>query len=306
MADTNARTAPPVVGIVTVLYGSQDVVEGFFDSLALQTDVAFKLYVIDNSPEPSTLDRCRELAARHGIAADFQFNNANVGVAKGNNQGIEMARRDGCRYILLANNDTEFAAGTLSSLLRPLLAGDLVSTPKILCYGPEKLIWFAGGRIDSWTMRTPHLGSGEVDRGQFDIARNTDYAPTCFMMVNAAVFERIGIMDERYFVYYDDTDFGWRLLVAGIPVKYTPEALVLHKVSTSTGGERSPFTLYYSNRNRIYFIRKNFKGLHKAMVLAYVLATRVPQSMRMSRYEAGRLWAGVRDGFHLPTHSRAS
>lgn len=299
MAEPGVTSSVGRVGIVTVLYGSEDVVADFFASLALQQDTPFKLYVIDNSPQPATLDHCRALATRYGIDAEFVFNNANLGVAAGNNQGIAMARRDGCRYVLLANNDTEFAAGTLSALLRPLLAGESVATPKILYHGPERLVWYAGGRIDAWTMRTPHIGMHRVDAGQFDAPCHTPYAPTCFLLLDVAVFERIGVMDERYFVYYDDTDFVWRVTHAGWRIRYVPDAMVQHKVSTSTGGERSPFTLYYTNRNRIYFIRKNFTGVRRVIALGYVLLTRLLNAARLSKPQAGRLWAGVKDGLRL-------
>jgi GT2 family glycosyltransferase len=288
------------VGIVTVLYNSEDVVDDFIASLARQSDLAFRLYVIDNSPAPTALDRCRQLAAEHGIDAEFLFNGANLGVAKANNQGIELALRDGCTSVLLSNNDTEFAAGTLAALVGCLRAGASVATPKILYHGPGKRIWYAGGRLDTWTMRTPHLGIDSVDRGQHDAPGATGYAPTCFLLVDAAVFARVGLMDERYFVYYDDTDFMWRLARAGIAVRYVPSATVLHKVSSSTGGEQSPFSVYFSNRNRIYFIRKNLHGLRRWVALAYTLSTRLPQATRMSRPLAARLWAGVRDGFRLP------
>lgn len=296
---------PPhdVIGIVTVLYGSEDVVDDFFASLARQDDVRFKVYVIDNSATPATLDRCRALAARYGIDAEFVFNGNNAGVARGNNQGIALALRDRCRWVLLANNDTEFAAGVLRALRAPLEQGESVATPKMLYAGAEPLIWYAGGRIDSWTMRTPHIGMRQSDRGQFDEPGYTGYAPTCFLLVDAALFERVGMMDEQYFVYYDDTDFMWRLQVAGIRVRYAPDAVVQHKVSTSTGGGESPFTVYYSNRNRIYFVRKNFTGLRKLVALAYAVLTRLPNAARLPSPIAAKLWQGVRDGFAMPVHT---
>jgi GT2 family glycosyltransferase len=282
------------------LYGSHDVVEGFFDSLASQRDVDFKLYVIDNSPSSETLELCRRLASHYHIDAEFVFNNANVGVARGNNQGIELALRDGCAAVLLANNDTEFDTGTIRLLIEEWRGGAMAATPKLLYHGAERLIWFAGGGINSWTMRTPHYGQLEVDHGQYDTPGETGYAPTCFLLVDATVFMRVGSMDETYFVYYDDTDFVWRMLQAGVRIRYVPNAVVHHKVSTSTGGAESPFTIYYSNRNRIYFIRKNLFGLRRMVAMAYALATRLVRTARLPLRLSARMWAGVHDGMKLP------
>jgi GT2 family glycosyltransferase len=292
-----------IVGIVTVLYNSDAVLPDFFASLARERDVAFKLYVIDNSPTPSGVERCRSLAAEFGIDAELVFNNHNAGVARGNNQGIELALRDGCRWILLANNDIEFAAGTIGRLLETLRAGEAAATPKILYHGPEQLVWYAGGKIEPWRMLTPHTGMRCADSGQFDTPAYTNYAPTCFLLLDSGVFARVGLMDERYFVYYDDSDFVWRMNHAGLRIRYVPQAVVQHKVSTSTGGERSPFTLYYTSRNRIFFIRKNLRGLQRAVALTYVLGTRLINAARLPRPLAGRLWAGVKDGFRLRVES---
>lgn len=288
-----------LIGIVTVLYNSDDVLPDFFASLAAQEGVRYRLYVIDNSATDSGLQISRELAARHGIEAVFVFNNANVGVARGNNQGIDLALAGGCTHVLLANNDTAFEPATVRKLLEALGPDELVSTPKIMYHDEPKLLWYGGGSIDALTMRTPHFGMKQRDVGQFDQLTHVGYAPTCFMMIGAAVFSRVGRMDEQFFVYYDDTDFVWRMARAGIRIRYVPASVVLHKVSTSTGGERSPFTLYYTNRNRVYFIRKNLQGWRKFVALAYMLATRVPRLGLLPRALGKRGWRGVYDGFNM-------
>lgn len=289
-----------LIGIVTVLFGSHDVVEGFFASLALQNDVVFRLYVIDNSPTKSTLCLCQVLATRYGIHAEYLYNNQNVGVAHGNNQGIRLAIRDGCTAVLLANNDTEFSTGTLKSLKEEWLNGAQVVTPKLLYYGPENLIWFAGGNFNPWTMRTHHRGIREIDRGQYNMFEYIGYAPTCFLLVDVNVFEHVGWMDDAYFVYYDDTDFVWRLRMKGYNIVYAPRSVVLHKVSTSTGGGESKFTSYYSIRNRIYFARKNLHGFQRLVALIYVLLTRIPAAMKLPPVSACRMLKGLIDGFRQP------
>lgn len=296
------------IGIVTVLYLSDDVLAGFFASLRgeMTFGTPFTLYVIDNSPTRSGLDTAQSLANEHGIKAVFVFNNANLGVAKGNNQGIELALGDGCSHILLANNDVEFRPGTVDTLLSALMAGERIATPKILYYGADSLIWYAGGDIRPWTMRVPHFGMLTRDRGQYDDSGHTSYAPTCFMLLEASVFSEVGLMDEAYFVYYDDADFAWRMNRHGLHIRYVPQSVVQHKVSTSTGGALSPFTLYYTNRNRIYFIRKNLHGVQRAFALCYVIVTRVLRAVRLPHPLAARLWAGLRDGWRLPIHTGRS
>jgi len=288
------------LGIVTVLYNCDDVLSGFFYSLAQQHGVPFCLYVIDNSATDSGARICEELARRYDINCKVHFNNFNGGVARGNNQGIKLALGDGCSHVLLANNDTEFPGQTIINLFEALQREKAAAaTPKIYYYGTEGKIWYGGGQFHEWRLLTPHLGMLEQDQGQCDRAGDTEYAPTCFMLVSADVFKKIGLMDEQYFCYYDDTDFVWRLRRAGLRLHYEPSCIVEHKVSTSTGGDDSPFSIYYMNRNRVYFARKNFKGLHRIFSLVYMTLTRIPRALRLGRNRAKRLWTGVRDGWHL-------
>jgi GT2 family glycosyltransferase len=290
-----------LIGIVTVLYNSDSVLPGFFSSLREQSMRRFRLYVIDNSASDSGLKLAQGLAAQCGVDAVFKFNGANLGIAAGNNQGIDMALADGCTHVLLANNDTEFGAATLGGLLTSLQqSGAAAVTPKIYYHGAGRLIWYAGGRINAYAMRTPHYGMLRQDIGQFDAQTEVGYAPTCFMLLTAEVFAMVGRMDERYFVYYDDVDFVWRMTLQGMHIAFAPAITVQHKVSTSTGGAESPFTLYYTNRNRLYFIRKNLHGVKKWLALGYALATRPLRLILLPRAKAARAWRGVFDGLRMP------
>lgn len=295
-------SAKPCIGIVTVLYNSNEVLEDFFLSLARQRCDGFdlKLYVIDNSTDDSGSVICRAKASELDIPVEVVFNDANHGVAKGNNQGIELALADGCTHVLLSNNDLEFAAGVIEGLYARLEAGGAAAiTPKIYYFDQDRCIWFVEGRFNLWTMQVHHVGQGQHDTGQFDGIRRIDYAPTCFMLFRSEVFEQLGRMDEQYFVYYDDTDFLWRMKLAGKPVEVHPGCVVRHKVSSSTGGDFSPFSIYYSNRNRIYFLRKHLHGVQKAVALGYVLCTRLLQFALLPPPSAARLKQGVRDGLRM-------
>jgi GT2 family glycosyltransferase len=248
----------PKIGLVTVLYNGKEVLEGFFESLGKQTYKNFILYVIDNSPNKDAYELAQKLSKQYNIDAKFVYNNANLGVAKGNNQGIELALKDNCEYVLLLNNDIEFGANVIADMVEYAEKNnENIIVPKIYYHGTNKL-WMAGGYISKLKGTTIHRGDGEEDVGQYDNIEYINYAPTCFMLIKNDVFEDVGLMDEKYFVYYDDTDFVWRANKKGYKIVYYPLSKVTHKVSFSTGGNESLFSIYYGTRNRIYFIKKNF------------------------------------------------
>lgn len=274
------------IGLVTVLYNSNNVLEGFFKSIALQTYKDFNLYIIDNTPSVETDELLSDILKRYDIINYNHIKNtANVGVAKGNNQGIELSISDGCIYTLLLNNDIEFD--------QIEMFGDLIKTagnseenlivPKILFFENRK-IWMAGGKMNFWLGITSHIGYNCQDGAVYNQKMYVSYAPTCFMLVKNEVFKKIGVMDEQYFVYYDDTDFVYRALRGGYRLLYLPKYLILHKVSSSTGGEESTFSVYYMLRNRILFIRKNFKNIRFFISVFYCFLSSVYRYIKKTKY----------------------
>ncbi len=245
------------IGVVTITYNSASVIDGFMQSLLAQTHPDFVTYVVDNASTDNTLALLAKYAAPnvHIIA-----NQKNVGVAAGNNQGIVASLAAGCQHVLLINNDVEFPpnlfAGMAAALRRHQCA---MLVPKIYFHHQPNRLWCAGGSFSaSRACATIHAGEGELDTGQFDAARPISYAPTCCMLIARTVFHQIGLMDEKYFVYADDTDFCLRAQRAGIPFYYEPSVSLTHKVSSLTGGEQSPFGIRFGARNKTYLIRKHF------------------------------------------------
>jgi GT2 family glycosyltransferase len=113
-------------------------------------------------------------------------------------------------------------------------------------------------------------------------------------------------MDERYFVYSDDADFVWRMSMQNIRIRFASKVFVLHKVSSSTGGGLSPFSVYYANRNRIFFIRKNLHGLQRNFALLYVMFTRIPRFFILPKNLFERALSGLRDGFAMPVQEHGN
>jgi GT2 family glycosyltransferase len=300
-ANSSAIASPAKVGVVTVTYNSAKVIDGFLTSLLAQTFQNFILYVVDNISSDETLAR---LATYRDARIRVIANPDNRGIAEGNNQGIRAALEDGCSLILLLNNDTEFEPKLLERLVAGIdrTASDMVA-PKILFHHDQNKIWSAGGGLDARRAYSGfHHGYGETDRGQFDQARPVQHAPACCLLIRENVFRRIGVMDDRYFAYVEDTDFCYRAMRAGLTITYLPEARMLHKAHSLTGGLFSPFMMRYTTRNRTYFMLKHFgRGRGLLYVIAYqlylviqVLARRVKWSMFVLRerafLEGLRLW----------------
>lgn len=259
------------IGLVTVLYNSNDVLPGFIESLSKQTYTNYHLYIIDNSPSVATDLLLSDLFVKYPMVKYTHLkSDTNLGVAKGNNIGIESARLAGADYILLLNNDIEFYQIDLLEKMVDMAVEreEKLLIPKILYY-QSRTIWMAGGYFQTLLARTPHIGDKMEDSPEYNVAKYVHYAPTCFMLVSKEVFDVIGVMDEKYFVYYDDSDFILRARKKGFMIYYVPSFEVFHKVSNSTGGQLSPFSVYYTNRNRLYYVRKHYGLVHLSYI--YIL-----------------------------------
>jgi GT2 family glycosyltransferase len=287
------------MGLVTVMFDSPDVLPEFFQSLAAQTDQDWELEVIDNSTQDLSIVKARECVQDLGLLnVNFVRNASNVGVAKGNNQGITKCLNKGCSYIILLNNDIAFGPDVLCQIRNKLDLGEAIVAPRILYYD-DNTIWYGGGKIRSIAATTSHYRDGKmVEKGDCE-DHYTSYAPTCFMGIRAEVFQRVGLMDERYFVYYDDTDFVYRCLKQGFRLFYLGSSEIRHKVSSSTGGASSDFSIYYYNRNRLFFIRKHMTGFTRLIAYIWYHFTRIYVACTYNKSQTAVLKKAVRDGWRL-------
>jgi GT2 family glycosyltransferase len=284
------------IGIVTVLYNSETVLKDFFISLDSQTYASITLYVIDNKSPDNSLALARELSKTVRFNTVFIANEDNYGVAKGNNQGIQKAIADGFDYILLSNNDVVLDPFCIERLYQGLIAQQAdMAVPKIF-YFNSPFLWAAGGYFNKWNGLNFHYGDHKNDAPVFSTSKEVTYAATCFMLINKRVFEKTGLMDEAYFVYWDDVDFVYRARKQGLILWYIPESVLWHKESTSTG-VMSDFSIRFSFRNMVYFAMKNYWRPYAIYVLLvnilysiFVLPFKWPLDkwrIKMSAYSEG-------------------
>ena len=236
------------------------------------------ILVVDNA----STDKSKEVLEKiSGVR--LIINKINLGFSGGNNVGIRYCLENKFDLMLVLNNDTLLADSTIEELLRGTKAADIIS-PKIYFaknyefhkdrYKEKdlgKVIWYAGGNIDWQNVIGGHIGVDEVDNGQFDQAREVDFTTGAAMLVKREVFEKIGLFDERYFLYLEDMDFCVRAKKAGFKIMYEPKAIVWHKNAQSLGGSGSKLQDYYITRNRLLFAFKFAKLKTKMAVFKQTL-----------------------------------
>lgn len=195
-------------------------------------------------------------------------NEENLGFSGGHNVGIKYALENGADYVLILNNDTYVDSNFLTELIKVAEKDGSIGilAPKIYFapgfeyhknrYSTEekgKVLWYAGGEMDWNNVIGHHRGVDEVEKGQFNKTEETELATGCCMLIKKEVFEKIGNLDEKYFLYYEDADLTMRAKKNGFKIVYVPKSLVWHKNAGSAGGSGSVLQDYYMTRNRLMF-----------------------------------------------------
>lgn len=252
------------IGVVTVTYNSDKVLQPFLSDLFGQSFHNFNLYVIDNASEDKTLKILDDL---NDNRVNQIRNHSNIGVAAANNIGIKKALEDKCSHILILNNDIEFSKSLFKDMLVSIKKENCsMMTPKIMYHSDKDIIWYAGGGFKKSNGYLPyHTGFNENIKNNNYQSLYVDYASTCCLLIKKDVFETIGYMDEKYFVYFDDTDFLFRVKKEGVhKIYYDSQITLFHKVGSLTKSltkefersYRTHFFLKQNIRNHIYFLRK--------------------------------------------------
>jgi GT2 family glycosyltransferase len=180
----------------------------------------------------------------------------NYGYAGNNNIGIERAMADGADWILLLNDDTEFAPDCFSAMMRVAMDDPTIGIvgPMVYHFDEPNIIQSAGADLGPlW--RSEHAGQNEVDRGQFSSPRDVDWVSGCALLVHRDVVQRVGPLDERFFMYWEETEWCLRAKRGGFRVVHAPEARLWHK-GVRRDYRPAPYVTYYMTRNRFLFLQK--------------------------------------------------
>ena len=188
-------------------------------------------------------------------------NGANLGYAEGNNRAIKYAIEQEFDYILLLNNDAVVDPQILNSFMNVSKTNPQAGVfgAKIYYLSEPQKIWFAGGKILPDMLLASHEGMGEIDNnGAWDEIKPIDYACGCALFIKSDVIKKVGTLESKFFLMWEETDFCYRARRAGFECLFVPKALVWHKISASfKGGDAGHLQNYFMVRNRLLWIERN-------------------------------------------------
>lgn len=278
----------PLVSVVTVNYNQTKVTAEFLHSMGKITYPLIEIFVVDNASPIDDCDELKELFPNINLIKS----KINLGFAGGNNLALPYCKG---KYVLFINNDTEVEPNFLQALVDVLEGDEKIGmvSPKIQYFNTKDTLQFAGfTKFNMVTIRNFAIGFGEIDKGQYDHCKETGSIFGAAMLVPMRIIKNVGMMTDVFFLYYEEHDWASHIERAGYKIYYQGNSLVLHKEAISTVKD-SPFQIYYLNRGRILFARRNtkgFKGLITLLYLYFISAPRISIGFVM-RKRFDLMWA---------------
>lgn len=226
--------------------------------------------VVDNASHDGSPQMVRD----EFPAAELLALTENRRFAGGNNAGLERALAAGADAVMLLNNDVVADPGMLEKLLAALAEEPTAAAVAPLIYfaPPTDRIWYAGGRCRPWLAHSSHRAIHERDRGQFRSVEETGYLTGCCLLATAEAWRKVGMLDERYYIYAEDADWCLRARAAGFKLLFVPTARLWHRVSASSGGAMNPWKVYQRLRANILLWSRNARGVARLTWLPALLA----------------------------------
>jgi hypothetical protein len=181
----------------------------------------------------------------------------NLGYAGNNNVGIEAALQHGADWVFVLNEDTILAPDCIERLVSVGEEDARIGIvgPMVYHYDEPNVIQSAGGILEA-DFAALHIGQNEVDIGQYPEPRDVAWVSGCALLVRRKLIEEIGALDERFFYYWEETDWCTRARERGWRIVHIPQARLWHK-GVQRNYQPSPNVTYYATRNRLLFLRKH-------------------------------------------------
>lgn len=273
-----AKSIYPSVGIVIINWNSFSHTHQCLLSLKKVTYPNFKVFIVDNGSSDGSGNQLEE---KHGDFARFIFHHENAGFAGGNNIGIAEVIKQGYDYLMLLNNDTESKPDFLNHLVNRLEKNHtLGAVQPIFFFLLEKnKIWNAGGKYIPFLGLTRTIGYNQVAKEKYNQPKTIDWITGCCFLVSSEIVKEVGMLNEKFFIYYEDVDWSFRIRKAGYRLAYEPKSVVYHEAGMAQKskvkkeeGYVNPFVHYLRSRNQVWLLRKYTPWYYAPSVTLFVAA----------------------------------
>ncbi len=298
-----------LVSIIIVTRNRKQITIDCLKSVMALNYPRFEAIVVDNGSTDDTVKTIKSLFINELTSLRVKLIEAkkNLGLNEGKNLGQKQARGE---YILFLDSDTLVDKKLLSELVKlaktdPKIA---IVCPKMYYIKPKNVIWYAGAEINLLTSQTSNIGVNQLDRGQFDQVRETQFAPTAYLVSRQAA-QKLKGHEASLFMTYGDTDYGFRARELGFKVMFCPTAKLWHRLTMKENtktmralGYNQPLRAYYFSRNRMVFMKRHAPPLYFAtFILLYFPLITWYYSYQIIKFGGGGKflrphWQGTIDG----------
>lgn len=250
----------PKVFIIILNYNGYELIRRCLSSVFKIEYSNFEVVVVDNC----STDGSFELAKTHFGKASFIRNQANMGFSAGNNAGIRFALERRADYVLLLNNDTEVEKEFLLKLVEAAESERRIGVVSPVIFdASSREVWFSGGVIDWWRMKALHCR--DIDMVE---QKESQFISGCAMLIKADVFKSVGLLDEQFFLYWEDVDFSLRSRMRGYKNMVVRSSWVYHFEKSERNREQKTYWLVLSG---LLFFRKHTPWFFRPWVAFYLM-----------------------------------
>jgi GT2 family glycosyltransferase len=239
------------------------------DSLIQAGAALEELIVVDNGSTDGTVEAIHN---KYGDKIAIIANAENVGLSLAYDQGAQRAFDQGVEWVLLINNDTEVAPDFFSAIEQALAKNQdyQLFHPAVMYYSDPDIIWHIGSKRIPGTLIWRDMYRGKPYSPEWPELLPMDCISSCAMLIPREVYEKVGLFEPKFIIYWDEVDFCWRAHLAGYRMAAITKARVWHKVS-KTMNQTKPRARYLYIRNQLYFYRKSAHGLQRPLMYAFLL-----------------------------------
>lgn len=297
----------PKIAIIIINWNTFQLTFNCLKSLEACSYNNISFFLVDNG----SIDGSGDKIALEFPEVNYIKNEKNEGFTGANNLALKAILEQDFDYVLLLNNDTEVKPNFLS-LLEAKMNSDnkLAATqPLILNFKNRDTIWNAGGSFNTFFGLTKTRLKGMIFNPQLNIETSTQWITGCCILVKTSVVKQVGLLDNRFFAYFEDVDWSIRMTNLGYKLAVVPESIIYHHTSGSTKknnasneGNLSPYAHFLNVRNHIYLIKKHtfFNTLGSWIYqIVKIFAFSIYFILRVRFVKFKMVWRGLFEGIKI-------